>query len=301
MLRLERNRAYADIMERALYNGILSGISLDGTRYFYVNPLAVFPEAVHKRHDLQHVVLSRQPWFDCACCPPNIARLFASLPGYVASKNAQGLSVHLFVAGTIETSLQGKNVSLVQQTSYPWEERVLFEIAPEEPLEFTLALRIPGWCQKPRLSVNGKEITLDVLLHGGYAEIRRLWQKGDRVELLLPMPVTRVRAHPEVRDVAGKVALQRGPLVFCLEEVDNGPNLSQIILPEEGELKAEFSPDFLGGIVVLSGEAYRENPLSGELYSSRRPRRERVPLRAIPYYAWGNRGPGEMTVFIREE
>ncbi|NSW77366.1 MAG: glycoside hydrolase family 127 protein, partial [Candidatus Atribacteria bacterium] len=258
MLLLERNRVYADIMERALYNGILSGISLDGTRYFYVNPLEVFPEAVRKRHDLQHVVLSRQPWFACACCPPNIARLFASLPGYIASKNDQGISVHLFVAGTMETLLRGKRVSLAQKTDYPWGERILFEIYPEEPFEFTLAIRIPGWCENPQLSVNGEETPLNHLACLGYAEVRRLWQKGDRVELTLPMPVVRVRANPEVRDVAGQVALQRGPIVFCLEEVDNGPNLAQVVLPEEAELKADFLPDLLGGVMTLSGEGFRE-------------------------------------------
>lgn len=300
MLLLERNRVYADIMERALYNGILSGISLDGTRYFYVNPLEVFPEAVRKRHDLQHVVLSRQPWFACACCPPNIARLFASLPGYIASKNDQGISVHLFVAGTMGTLLQGKRVSLMQETDYPWGERILFEIYPEEPFEFALAIRIPGWCENPQLSVNGEETPLNHLACLGYAEVRRLWQKGDRVELTLPMPVVRVRANPEVRDVAGKVALQRGPVVFCLEEVDNGPNLAQIVLPEEAELKADFLPDLLGGMMTLSGEGFRETSSSGELYSSARPRREKIPLRAIPYYAWGNRGLGEMTLWIRE-
>jgi len=149
--------------------------------------------------------------------------------------------------------------------------------------------------------VNGEEADVSSLVERGYAKIRRFWQRGDRVELSLAMPVERVRAHPGVRDASGKVALQRGPVVFCLEEVDNGPGLSQIVLPEEAELCATFRPELLGGVVVLSGEAEREVAASSHLYAFRRPERRRVPLTAIPYYAWGNRGMGEMTVWIREE
>lgn len=300
MLRLEERGEYGDVLERALYNGVLSGISLDGTRYFYVNPLEVFPEAVQRRHDLRHVVLSRQPWFPCACCPPNIARLFASLPDYVYSQSGDCLSVHLFVASTVRTNLLGRNLSLIQETEYPWGERVLLRVFPEEPLEFTVAVRVPGWCQEPELLVNGVKLNLAAHLSQGYARVRRLWEKGDVLELFLPMPVERVRANPSVRDAAGKVALQRGPLVFCLEEVDNGAGLASIVLPEDTELSATFVPDLLGGVVVLSGEAVRESASSPELYSFTKPGRKAVPIKAIPYYAWNNRGIGEMTVWVRE-
>ncbi|MCS7242963.1 MAG: glycoside hydrolase family 127 protein [Candidatus Caldatribacterium sp.] len=301
MLRLEERGEYGDVLERALYNGVLSGISLDGTKYFYVNPLEVFPEAVQKRYDLRHVVLLRQPWFSCACCPPNIARLFASLPDYVYSQDGDCLSVHLFVASTLQTDLRGKSISLVQETDYPWGEEVRLQVLPEEPLEFTVAVRIPGWCRQPRLSVNGTELNLSPYLSQGYARVKRRWERGDILELFLPMPVERVRANPAVRDAAGKVALQRGPLVFCLEEVDNGANLASIVLPEDTVLSATFVPDLLGGVVVLSGEALRESGSSPGLYSFVRPQRRVVLLRAIPYYAWNNRGVGEMTVWIREE
>lgn len=298
MLRLEERGEYGDVLERALYNGVLSGISLDGTRYFYVNPLAVFPEAVQKRHDLRHVVLSRQPWFPCACCPPNIARLLASLPDYVYTQSADGLSVHLFVASTMETKLSGKRVSLKQETDYPFGERIRFSLTLEEPLEFTLAVRIPRWCRMPQLFLNGE--ALDAPLREGYARIRRSWKHGDILELVLPMPVERVWAHPRVFDVAGKVALQRGPIVFCLEEADNGPGLANIVLPEDAEFTATFSPDVLGGVVVLSGKALRVRSQSPDLYRMTRGSTETVSVKAIPYYAWNNRGAGEMTVWLRE-
>lgn len=301
MLRLEVDRTYADVMERALYNGVLSGMSLDGTAYFYVNPLEVVPEAVQKRHDLQHVVLSRQRWFSCACCPPNLARLLASLPSYLYSKDGETLYVHLFAESEVTAGLEKGRVVLLQKTGYPWEGDIHFEVFPETPQEFTLAVRIPGWCREAKVRVNGEEADVSPLVERGYAKIRRLWQKGDRVDLSLAMPVERVRAHPGVRDASGKVALQRGPVVFCLEEADNGPGLSQIVLPEEAKLCATFRPELLGGVVVLSGEAEREVAASSHLYAFRRPERRRVPLTAIPYYAWGNRGVGEMTVWIREE
>ncbi len=301
MLRLEENRAYGDVLERALYNGVLGGVSLDGTRYFYVNPLTVFPEAVQKRYDLRHIVSMRQPWFPCACCPPNIARLLASLPDYIYSQSGNSLSVHLFVASTLQTSLQGKGVSLTQETDYPWGEKVLFRVFPEEPFEFTLAIRIPEWCRDPRLSVNGGRLDLPLHLSQGYAKVKRFWKKGDVLELWLPMPVERVRAHPAVRDVAGKVALQRGPVVFCLEEVDNGPNLASLILPKDVKFSTTFEPDLLEGMVVISGEAVRESRQSQELYSFARSERRKTFIKAIPYYAWNNRGAGEMTVWVREE
>ncbi len=301
MLHLEENREYGDVLERALYNGVLSGISLDGTCYFYVNPLTIFPEAVKKRHDLRHVVSTRQPWFPCACCPPNIARFLASLPDYIYSQSGGCLSVHLFAASTLETSLGGKRISLAQETDYPWGERVLFQVTPEDPLEFTLAIRIPEWCREPRVSVNGVGIDVSSRLSQGYVRVERLWKEGDVLELLLPMPVERVRAHPAVREVAGKVALQRGPIVFCLEEVDNGPNLTSIVLPGDAELSATFDPDLLGGITVISGEAVREGTQSQGLYTFARPERKRTVIKAIPYYAWNNRGVGEMTVWIRED
>ncbi|MGQ9622056.1 MAG: glycoside hydrolase family 127 protein [Candidatus Caldatribacteriaceae bacterium] len=299
MLHLEPNRDYADVMERALYNGFLSGMSCDGTSYFYVNPLEVWPEAVKKRWDLRHVLFVRQPWFPCACCPPNIARLIASLPRYLYSQDKDTLYVHLFAESKAETVIGNTKVTLFQRTHYPWEEEVVIEVVPEKPLSFALCLRIPGWCREPELEVAGEKMDLSCL-EKGYAVVQRVWQKGDAVRLRLPMPIERVRADSRVCAAAGRVALQRGPVVFCLEEVDNGPNLSEIVLPEGTSLSSVFVPDLLGGVVVLRGEAQRRKIVSSSLYWFVKPESIPVPLQAISYYAWGNRGIGEMTVWIRE-
>jgi len=303
MLRLDADRKYADVMERALYNGVLSGISLDGTKYFYTNPLEVWPEACRNRHDLRHIVTERQPWFDCACCPPNIARLLASIPQYVYSQDEDAVYVHLFAASEATVELPGGRVTLIQETDYPWEEEVALRVRPEEPFEFTLAVRIPGWCRDPRLRINGDDVDLASLMEKGYARIRRKWHGGDRVELLLPMPIERVHAHPEVRAAAGKVAIMRGPIVYCLEEIDNGPNLAQIVLPRDTELAVAGKDPDLGGAVTLRGVAFRiEGTAWGDaLYAPAECERKETPITAVPYYAWCNRKPGEMAVWIREE
>ena len=221
MLRLNADRKYADVMERALYNGVLSGISLDGTKYFYTNPLEVWPKACQNRYDMRHILIERQPWFDCACCPPNIARLLASIPQYVYSCEKDVLYVHLFAAGEAVLELPSGQVTLIQETEYPWEGEVIIRIHTQEPIQFTLAIRIPGWCRDPALQVNGDEVDLASLLDKGYAKIKRTWRDGEKIQLSLPMPVERIRTHPEVRATAGKVALMRGPIVYCLEEADN--------------------------------------------------------------------------------
>lgn len=302
MLRLEVDHKYSDIMERALYNGVLSGISLDGTKYFYTNPLEVWPEAC-KRYDQRHIQTVRQPWFNCACCPPNLARLLASLCQYAYSRDARTIYVHLFMASEAEVEIAGGRVTLVQETEYPWKEGVEICIRAERPLEFTLAIRIPGWCRAPGLKLNGEEQEITALIEQGYARISRTWHDGDKIELLLPMPVERIRAHPDVRAAAGRVALCRGPIVYCLEEVDNGPNLAQLVLPKEAELSVEFNDRTLDGVTIIRGIGLRSDSASwrGSLYSPAECERRETPIKAVPYYAWGNREPGEMLVWIREE
>lgn len=302
MLRLNADRKYADVMERALYNGVLSGISLDGTKYFYTNPLEVWPKACQNRYDMRHILIERQPWFDCACCPPNIARLLASIPQYVYSCEKDVLYVHLFAAGEAVLELPSGQVMLIQETEYPWEGEVIIRIHTKEPMQFVLAIRIPGWCRDPTLRVNGDEVGLASLLDKGYAKIKRKWRDGETIQLLLPMPVERIRAHPEVRATAGKVALMRGPFVYCLEEVDNGSNLAQIVLPSDAELVVEGKDPVLGDAITLRGMAIKVDA-SGwddELYAPTAYEIKQVPIRAIPYYAWANRTSGEMVVWIRE-
>lgn len=304
MLHLDIDRDYSDVMERALYNGVLSGISLDGKKYFYVNPLEVWPESCEKRHDKRHADTVRQAWFDCACCPPNIARLLASLGQYIYSKDEDTIYVHLFVGSEADCELAEQQVSLTQRTEYPWKETVEITVRTETEVRFTLAIRVPGWCKDAEVTVNGEDVKIAAVSRKGYARITRLWRSGDRVEILLPMPIKRIHAHPAVRANAGKVAIQRGPVVYCLEEVDNGPNLPDLSLPQDAKLTLGGRDQSLGGVPVIHGVARRSTMTSQWehiLYSPVGPKREEVAIKAIPYFAWGNRQPGEMLVWIREE
>jgi DUF1680 family protein len=305
MLAVEPKGEYADVMERALYNGVLSGISLSGDRFFYVNPLALDYAAYQQEMGVfgkSAVVPERQEWFGCACCPPNIARLLTSLGQYVYSQEEDALYVHLYVGGRAEARLGDTPVTLTQDTGYPWREQVRLALELEGETEFTLALRLPGWCREPELLVNGEAIATHEVAKDGYAHLRRTWRNGDVVELTLPMPVERVYAHPEVRENAGRVALQRGPIVYCLEQADNGPNLEDVRLPRESEVRAYWEPDLLGGVMTIRAEGRRraQSGWDGRLYRSAPPAEMPVEIVAVPYYAWANREPGDMLVWIRE-
>lgn len=297
LLDLELRGEYADVMERALHNNVLAGLALDGRTYFYVNPLEVVPSVAKRRHECHLVKTQRVPWFGCACCPPNLARLLASLGAYAFSQTADGLAVHLYAGGELSFTTGAVPVRLSVMTEYPWKERVELIVGPATATEFTLHLRLPGWCRAPRLSLNGSALKPDNVQ--GYARLRRVWQPGDRIILDLPMPVERVRADSRVATAAGQVALQRGPVVYCIEEKDNGPQLAALSLPRESQLAARFAPDLLGGCMVLEGPALRTES-DGALYSTEPPRQVAVQLRAVPYALWANRGEGEMRVWLRE-
>lgn len=299
MLQMEPRGAYADVMERALYNGVLSGISQDGERFFYVNPLEVWPEACTGRHDHRHVAATRQPWFGCACCPPNIARLIASIGRYLCTQSEDTLWIHLYAGSDLTAQVAGRQVHLRLHTVYPADGQVRLEMVPEASCTFTLALRIPGWCRTPRLSVKGIPVDLATCLSDGYVYLRRTWEAGDLVDLDLPMPVERLWSHPSLRADAGQVALQRGPVVYCLEEVDNGGNLGALSIPRNAELA--IGPDAYG-LPTVEGTARRldEARWREELYAPEPPASEPCHFRAVPYHTWGNRGPGEMRVWIRE-
>lgn len=287
MLQFDCDGRYADVMERALYNGVLSGVSLDGTSFFYVNPLA-------SRGD-HH----RQAWFDCACCPPNIVRLLPTIGGYVYSTARQALAVHLYVQSEANLTMpSGPPLSVSHETRYPWEGRVKLSVNPASPGEFTLRLRIPGWCRSHQLAVNGEQIR--ARRDRGYACITREWRPGDVVELDLAMPIEKMEAHPEVVADFGRVALQRGPIVYCLEDADHQVSVLELALPPRTRLTARHDPSLLGGVTVLEGEARRATPQRwrNALYRTSRSPRERAPLRAVPYCEWGNRAPGAMTVWI---
>lgn len=286
MANLDCDSRYADVMETALYNGVLSGVSLDGTRFFYENPLA--SAGTHHRQD----------WFGCACCPPNIARLLASLGAYVYGQSETDLAVHLYVQGSAELSVAGQTVTVAQTTEYPWGGRVSLEVTPEQSASFRLRLRLPAWCKSPAVSLNGAAVTL--IVERGYAVLEREWQSGDTVTLDLPMPVQRIYADPRVEGNRGRVALRRGPTVYCLEAADNGPNLDALSLPREAELTAELAPDLLGGVVVLRGAARRLSSDTKALYSSTPPAAVPAAITAVPYSVWDNRAAGEMLVWIWE-
>lgn len=289
LLQLKGEGRFADIMERVLYNGFLAGVSLDSRRFFYVNPL----QSSGEHH--------RQGWFECACCPPNVARLLASLGSYIYSKSPNGLAVHLYIQGSVETVLSnGVLVNLRQVTNYPWEGKVQIKLLSENPSRFSLWLRIPGWRRNYQIRINDEIINVPV--ENGYAILNRLWLPGDIVNLEFEMPVERIKAHPGVWQNSGRVALQRGPLVYCLEEVDHSISVTQIMLPKEIELKSSFAPDLLGGVTVIEGEGLINelNVWQNSLYQAANFDESliKIPIRAIPYYAWDNREPGTMSVWL---
>ncbi|RPJ45507.1 MAG: glycoside hydrolase family 127 protein [Chloroflexi bacterium] len=290
LLQLTCDSRYADVMERALYNGVISGISLDGKSFFYVNPLA----SLGGHH--------REAWFNCACCPPNIARLLASLGEYIYSTGENDLAVHLYVSGDAQLNWRGQRVSIRQETRYPWDGAVNIQIHLDQPDTFGLKLRLPGWCREACLKVNGQPVDIAGLLDRGYIRLERAWQNGDRVEFDMAMPVERIYAHPNVRQAAGRVALQRGPVVYCLEQVDQPVPLDHLRLPREASLSAAFEPNLLDGVGVITGEARAVDQAAwgSALYQAGDLILRRVPLNAIPYYAWDNRQPGAMLVWIPE-
>jgi DUF1680 family protein len=290
MVQLEGGSRYADVLEQALYNGVLSGVSLDGTRFFYENPLA------------SHGGVGRKKWFGVSCCPPNIARLLASLGQYIYSSQESGVAVHLYVQGSLSFHVQGRAIVLRQETAYPRDGRVTLTVRPDQPTDFTLALRVPGWCRRVGLSVNGCAVDVEAVLEKGYAHLTRTWVEGDVVQLDLAMPVERVYAHPKVLEDVGRVALRRGPLVYCLEEVDNHIAPDRLAVVADGDLDVQDAPSLLGGIMVVQGAAREVDDCdwNGLLYRHERPRAEARTITAVPYYAWGNRENGQMSVWVRE-
>jgi DUF1680 family protein len=290
LLQLEGEARYADTLERALYNGVLSGVSLSGDLFFYENPLA----SLGAHH--------RQPWFDCACCPPNLARLLASLGSYVYSYNEAGVAVHLYVQGRGQFALPGGPLTLHQATNYPWDGVVAFSLEMDHPMQFELSLRFPGWCRQASLSVNGQEQPVDNRVTSGYIRLERDWRPGDQVRFEMDMPVERVYAHPEVLQDVGKVALQRGPLVYCVEQVDQDFPVDRLVLPKESPLLAGFEPYLLGGVVKLTGPARvsEDQDWGKQLYRPQPATLKAGMLTAIPYYAWDNRQPGGMAVWLPE-
>jgi len=291
MLQITKDGKYADVIERALCNGALSGVSLKGDTFFYENPL----ESAGHHH--------RWEWHHCSCCPPNISRLISSLGQYFYSKSDDEIYIHLYGNSEAETELSGEKIKLKQTTEYPWNEETTIEIDSENEIHFSIFLRIPGWCKNPTLKVNNQNEQLKSKTKNGYLKLTRVWKNSDKIELVFPMPVENVRSHPNVKANSGRITLQRGPIIYCLEEVDNEKNLNEFILEKNTNHETIFEPDLLGGIVTISSKAKRRKTedWNGKLYRIGEQEYETVPIKAIPYFAWDNREPGEMLVWLREE
>lgn len=291
MVALTGEAHYADVMERALYNNVLAGVSLNGERFFYDNVL----ESSGDKH--------RWAWHACPCCPPNLLRLLASLGAYVYAQRESEISLNLYVQGSATFQLPNQRLELCQHTDYPWDGTVRITLTLERPAPFTLRLRIPGWCRDARLSLNGQALKLEGLLKDGFVQLERTWQTGDELQLELPMPIERLRAHPAVKADAGCVALQRGPVLYCLEGTDNPRPLHQIVLTADSQLEAHFEPELLGGVTVLTGMALAEDLSDWEdaLYRADAPQMHSLPIKAVPYCTWDGREAGEMRVWIRSQ
>jgi uncharacterized protein len=288
---------FTDVIERALYNGINSGMSLDGTLYCYRNPLAFDPSTGDK---------IRNPWYDVTCCPPNLERTFGSLPGYFYSTSADGIYVHLYDNSELNWGLEnGVGLKVAQKTNYPWDGNVEITVTPAEPSEFTFYVRIPGWADRAQVAVNTKDLT--GATPGAYLPIRRHWSPGDVIRLKVEVIPQVIEANPRVADDTGRVAIQRGPLIYCLEEIDqpSGISLSDVAVnpgrkPVE-QFQTEFRNDLLGGMVVLhhTGAVFERGAAGKALYSryGNEARTQKVPLTFIPYYAWANRQATSMQVW----
>ena len=291
MLNLDLDGKYADAMELELYNGALSGLSRDGEHYFYENPL----ESDGTRQ--------RWIWHVCPCCTMNVSRLVASVGGYFYSTGADEIAVHLYGGTSTTVEVAGTKVQVKEESNYPWSGAIRIAIDPEAAAEFTLKLRIPAWVREPTLSVNGAPVDVAANLATGYVAIRRTWSKGDTIALDLPMQAERIYANPNVRQDVGRVALKRGPFIYCAEQVDNpGGLVTATKLVRESKVTEVERQDLFDGIVTLTstGTAASLEDWGSALYATAPPREVPVTVTAIPYFLWSNRAPGAMSVWLPE-
>ncbi|HWD87784.1 MAG TPA: glycoside hydrolase family 127 protein [Mucilaginibacter sp.] len=307
MFLLHGNSKYIDVLEKTLYNGLISGVGLDGKSFFYTNAMQITGN--YKGDDTEP---ERSGWFTCSCCPTNVVRLIPSVPGYMYAEKGNSVYVNLFISGTGNISVSGKPLTIIQQNNYPWDGALAFTINPKSAMNMVLRIRIPGWAQNEAMpsdlysyehtlaqstgiKVNGMPV--DYKIENGYAVISRKWKKNDKVEVNLPMEVRRVVANNKIGDDNGKVALQRGPIMYCAEWKDNNGLASNIIVPKDAQFKPEYEAGLLNGVTVLKADVKSLNvDPSGQNVST-----QNATLTAIPYYSWANRGKGEMTVWFPEQ
>lgn len=300
MFLLHGDSKYIDVLERSLYNGVISGVGLDGKTFFYPNPLEC---DLHYKFN-QGGSLDRQPWFDCSCCPSNVCRFLPSIPGYIYAQASGSLYVNLFVQSSSTINLDKKlPVTISQETQYPWDGQVKIIVSPEKASLFALRLRIPGWVQNQpvpsdlysyisaeaspySVTVNGEKVPFAE--ENGYAVISREWKPGDVVNYSLPMNIHRVESNQQVVENTGKAAIERGPIVYCIEGKDNGTEMMNFALADSAKLVAKYEPEMLGGVVTISGNAQVKNSKNVSVQK----------MMAIPYYVWDNRGINEMKVWL---
>lgn len=305
MLSATGEAKFADVMERSLYNGINSGMSLDGHTYCYRNPLAFDPSADSRdRHAPEGAI--RNPWYDTTCCPPNLERTFASLPGYFYSTSADGIYVHLYDNSEMNWRLDnGTGIRIVQKTRYPWEGTVRLSVDPASPSEFTMHVRIPGWSARNTVSVNGKAVAATP---GTYLAIRRVWSPGDTIDLGFDMTTQLLKANAQVDEDRDRVTFQRGPIVFCMEGLDQAAgqhdlNDAYYAARLHGASTTHFDPDLLDGVMIIEHPATIDRPVAATgLYypatEDAKIEQTTTTLKLIPYYAWANRAPSPMQVWI---
>lgn len=294
MFLLHGDAKYIDVLERTLYNGLISGVGLDGKTFFYPNPLES-----DMKYKFNRGSLTRQPWFDCSCCPTNMCRFMPSVPGYIYANTDDKIYVNLFIQSSSDIDVNGNKVAISQKTNYPWDGDVKINISPEKEGAFSVYLRVPGWAENQpvpstlyhfqntdnhqvTISVNGEPVKLN--RKNGYAVLTRDWKKGDQIDYQLPMDIRKVKSNELVKADSGKVAIERGPIVYCLEGVDN-PKIDQTEVTDNTQLTASFQPNLLNGVEVISGndQSLREQ------------------FTAIPYYVWNNRGADKMKVWVPEK
>ena len=303
MFLLHGNSKYIDLLEKILYNGLISGIGLDGKSFFYTNAMEFKNNSSYK-----NVEVTRSGWFECSCCPTNLARLIPSIPGYIYAQKDDNIYVNLFIAGSANLTVNKAAVQIIQQNNYPWDGALSFTINPAKTLAFNLLVRMPGWAQnealpsdlytfqnnsdqKPMIKINGTAVAFNI--KDGYAVLNKLWKKGDKVEVMLPMETRRVVSSKNIPENDGKVALQRGPLLYCAEWVDNFGKVSNLILPSNTVLIPEYNAGLLNGTMVLKGKvpAYI-------IENNQQIKTVEQLFTAIPYYSWANRGKGEMMLWL---
>lgn len=300
MFQIDRDGRYMDVAERALYNTVLAGMSLQGTEFFYVNPLEVIPEQLRTNRTLHHVLPERRKWMGVACCPPNIARTLSNLGSYVYSADKDTVFFNLYVSGNVKAHVAGEALNITVETQYPYDGKISVSVAGNGNCGFALAFREPGWTKIEKIFADGEEIK--VVHKKGYLYTeKKIWTENTTFTFEISMEPVLLCAHPSVAFDTGKAAVMRGPIVYCAEETDNGTDLGSIILNANGKMSCEYQKDFLGGTVVITAESWRisKDGWEGRLYQPLKEKLEPCTIRMIPYSMWNNRGVGEMRVWMR--